>query len=53
MKILITGCHGQVGQALSQHLQNLGKIHAEIYALGREQLDLADPLSIRQVMQNL
>jgi dTDP-4-dehydrorhamnose reductase len=49
MKILVTGCHGQVGQALSQHLQGLGEIHA----LGREQLDLADPLSIRQVMQNL
>ncbi len=53
MKILVTGCHGQVGQALTQHLQDLGEIHAEIHALGREQLDLVDPLSIRQVMQNL
>lgn len=53
MKILVTGCHGQVGQALSQHLQDLGEIHADIHALGREQLDLVDPLAIRQVMQNL
>ncbi len=49
MKILVTGCHGQVGQALSQHLQGLGEIHA----LGREQLDLARPESIRTVMQAL
>lgn len=53
MKILVTGCHGQVGQALSQHLQDLGEVHADIHAFGREQLDLSDPLSIRQVMQNL
>lgn len=53
MKILVTGCHGQVGQALSQHLQDLGDVHANIHALGREQLDLADPLSIRQAMQNI
>ena len=53
MKILVTGCHGQVGQAISQHLHNLGEIHAEIHALGRDQLDLTDLLAIRQVMQNL
>jgi len=49
MKILVTGCHGQVGHALTQHLQGLGEIHA----LGREQLDLSRPESIRAVMQSL
>jgi NAD(P)-dependent dehydrogenase (short-subunit alcohol dehydrogenase family) len=49
MKILVTGCHGQVGHALTQHLQGLGEIHA----LGREQLDLARPEAIRAVMQSL
>lgn len=49
MKILITGSHGQVGHALTQHLQGLGEIHA----LGREQLDLARPEAIRAVMQSL
>ena len=41
MKILITGCHGQVGQALSQHLQGLGGVRAAILPLGLERLDLA------------
>ena len=49
MKILVTGCHGQVGHALTQHLQGLGEIHA----LGREQLDLSRAESIRAVMQSL
>ena len=49
MKILVTGCHGQVGHALTQHLKGLGEIHA----LGREQLDLSRSESIRAVMQSL
>jgi dTDP-4-dehydrorhamnose reductase len=49
MKILVTGCHGQVGHALTQYLQGLGEIHA----LGREQLDLSCSESIRAVMQSL
>lgn len=49
MKILLTGCHGQVGHALIQHLQGLGEIHA----FGREQLDLSRSESIRSVMQSL
>jgi dTDP-4-dehydrorhamnose reductase len=49
MKILVTGCHGQVGHALTQFLQGLGDIHA----VGREQLDLARPETIRAVMQSL
>ena len=44
MKILITGQHGQVSQALQQQLQGLG----ELIVLGREHLDLADAKRIRQ-----
>ncbi|MBB6289737.1 MULTISPECIES: dTDP-4-dehydrorhamnose reductase [unclassified Pseudomonas] len=44
MKILITGQHGQVSQALQTQLQGLGKL----IVLGREQLDLADAERIRQ-----
>jgi dTDP-4-dehydrorhamnose reductase len=49
MNILVTGCHGQVGHALTQSLQGLGEIHS----LAREQLDLSRPESIRAVMQSL
>lgn len=49
MKILVTGAQGQVGQALRQHLQGMGEIHA----LGREQLDLTQPDSIRQTIRSL
>ncbi len=49
MKILVTGGHGQVGHALTQHLQGLGEVHA----LNREQLDFSRPASIRSVMQSL
>jgi dTDP-4-dehydrorhamnose reductase len=49
MNILVTGCHGQVGHALIQHLQGLGEIHA----FGREQLDLSRSELIRAVMQSL
>ncbi len=44
MKILITGQHGQVSQALQQHLQGLG----ELIVLGSHQLDLAKPEQIRE-----
>ncbi len=44
MKILITGLHGQVSQALQQQLQGLG----ELIVLGRDQLDLANTDQIRQ-----
>ena len=44
MKILITGQHGQVSQALQQRLDGLG----ELIVLGRDQLDLANPDQIRQ-----
>lgn len=44
MKILITGQHGQVSQALQQRLPPLG----ELIVLGREQLDLTNADQIRQ-----
>ena len=44
MKILITGQHGQVSQALQKQLQSLG----ELIVLGRDQLDLANADLIRQ-----
>ena len=44
MKILITGQHGQVSQALQLHLRDLG----ELIILGRDQLDLANADPIRQ-----
>lgn len=44
MKILITGQHGQVSQALQLQLRGVG----ELIILGREQLDLANPEQIRQ-----
>ncbi|MEX5593202.1 dTDP-4-dehydrorhamnose reductase [Pseudomonas orientalis] len=44
LKILITGQHGQVSQALQQRLQGLG----ELVVLGRDQLDLANAEQICQ-----
>ena len=44
MKILITGQHGQVSQALQAHLQGLG----ELMVLGSKQLDLAKPDQIHE-----
>lgn len=49
MKILITGRNGQLAQALQQRLAGLGQVHV----LGREQLDLAEPERIRQVVREL
>ena len=44
LRILITGRHGQVSQALQQQLQGLG----ELIVLGSDQLDLANVEQIRQ-----
>ena len=44
MKILITGQHGQVSQALQQQLPPLG----ELIVLGRDQLDLTNTDQIRR-----
>ena len=44
LKILITGQHGQLSQALQQRLQGLG----ELIVLGRDRLDLAHVDQIRE-----
>ncbi len=49
MKILLTGASGQVGYQLERSLQGLG----EVIAPGRAQLDLADPVGLREVMRAL
>lgn len=48
-KILLTGRTGQVGWELQRTLMSLG----EVIAVGREQLDLANPDSIRACMRSL
>jgi dTDP-4-dehydrorhamnose reductase len=47
--ILITGATGQVGSALLSALTGLGELHAP----ARDQLDLADPTSIRAAVRFL
>lgn len=49
LRILISGQQGQVSQALQQHLQNMG----ELIVLGRDQLDLSQPESIRPVVRDI
>lgn len=49
LRILISGEHGQVSQALQQHLQSMG----ELIVLGRDQLDLSQPESIRSVVRDI
>lgn len=47
MRILLTGCSGQVGSALVAALAPLGELHA----FDRRGLDLLDPQSIRNVTE--
>jgi dTDP-4-dehydrorhamnose reductase len=47
LRILISGQHGQVSQALQTSLQDLG----ELIVLGRDRLDLSQPESIRDVVR--
>lgn len=49
MKVLLLGQHGQVSQELQRSLNG----QAELIVLGREQLDLAQPELIRQLVQRL
>ena len=49
MRILVTGRHGQIGDALTQSLQGLG----DVIALDRTQLDLEQPEAIRTAMREL
>ena len=49
LRILITGQHGQVSQALQHSLKDLG----ELIVLGRDRLDLGQPESIREVVREI
>ena len=49
LRILISGQHGQVSQALQKSLPDRG----ELIVLGRDALDLSQPESIREVVQGL
>jgi dTDP-4-dehydrorhamnose reductase len=49
LRILISGQHGQVSQALQEALKGLG----ELVVLGRDQLDLSQPESIRPVVREI
>jgi len=49
MKILLTGCNGQVGWELQRTLATLG----EVSAVGSSVLDLADADAIRQVVDGI
>jgi dTDP-4-dehydrorhamnose reductase len=49
MRILISGQHGQVSRELQRRLGAIG----ELVVLGRDQLDLAQPLQIRQHVQRV
>ena len=48
MKILITGGHGFVGRFLGQYLAH----SHEVYAPGRDQLDVCDPGAVDRVLSN-
>jgi dTDP-4-dehydrorhamnose reductase len=47
-RILLTGKNGQVGFELQRSLARLGRV----FAVGRDQLDLADPDSIRRTVRD-
>ncbi|NBB09014.1 dTDP-4-dehydrorhamnose reductase [Pseudomonas sp. SLFW] len=49
LRILISGQHGQVSQALQHTLKDLG----ELIVVGRDQLDLSAPESIRNVVREV
>ncbi len=49
LRILISGQHGQVSQALQKSLKDLG----ELIVLGRDQLDLSQPPSIRPMVREI
>jgi dTDP-4-dehydrorhamnose reductase len=49
MKILLTGCNGQVGWELARALLPLG----DIIAVNRSQVDLSDPDGLRRIVQKV
>ncbi|CAH6918798.1 dTDP-4-dehydrorhamnose reductase [Vibrio chagasii] len=48
MRVLITGCHGQVGYCLTKQLSNDNNI--EVLALDRELLDITNPDAVNAVV---
>ncbi len=46
MRVLITGCNGQVGHCLTERLKN----KAEILALDYEGLDITDPMAVNKAV---
>ena len=49
MKILLAGKDGQVGWELNRSLSKLGTI----FAMGREDMDLSKPETLRPVIQDI
>jgi len=47
MRILITGCYGQVGRSLVKKLQPI----ANILAVGRAELDITDEIAVKNVVK--
>ena len=47
MKVLLTGCHGQLGFELQRSLAPV----AEVIAIGREECDLSDASALRELIQ--
>jgi dTDP-4-dehydrorhamnose reductase len=50
LRLLITGGKGQVGRALEYETEKRGH---QVFALGRDRLDLEDPKSIRKVVSEI
>ena len=48
MKVLITGCNGQVGHCLVSQLRN----KAEVLAVDKEQLDITDQAAVVSVVSD-
>jgi dTDP-4-dehydrorhamnose reductase len=49
MKILLTGCNGQLGFELQRSLAPL----AEVVAIGSAECDLSDEVALREIIQNI
>ncbi|BDM62770.1 NAD(P)-dependent oxidoreductase [Shewanella sp. NFH-SH190041] len=51
IKVVITGCQGQVGQCLVQQLSQ--HAHIEVIALARDALDISDQSAVQRLMDTL
>ena len=50
MRVLITGCYGQVGHCLTQQLE--GKESTTVLALDRDQLDITNQDSVNAIVDD-